>query len=310
MLEVHFADGRSPLIVEVPSLLTSLTWASDAELVYRTAGRPLGTEPEPTFYVFSVEDGRSRWLAEVEGTVDTVWTGRPGHLSLLMESDQGKALFDLDARSGALDRMPAFDEAFDGLEIYPLFGHSWSAQRQEVALIAWPYDWLEEGVEPTRMNSQWSPLLNEPSIQNFVTTRRDGSRITQRELAQEARRKKPFRLFLLNVAGGCQEVPGSYKAHHPLWSPDGRVLAFMRYEEDGEAVWLARRDELSLSRAGACPPVPHPVMHPPSFLWCKLMDQDAPNAGESAKQGIKPAKWYRLDLSDGVDIDTACGIMQ
>jgi len=296
-LEISFADDRAPILIENASLIHPIGWASDTELVYRTSGPPLGVEAKSALHVFSTEDQQSRFLTTVEDTVDATWMGVDGHLCVLTELEGRSGLFDLDVRTGVFQRMTGFDEAFDRLQVYPLFRHSWSAQCQEAAVVAWPHDYLEEGVEPTRMNSHWTPILDDPSIQNCIS-RKDGSRITQRELTREAKRKKPFRLFLLDTAGECREVPGTYKAHHPLWSPDGSVIAFQRYEERGEGIWLLRRSDLSLCRAGTLS-LSNPVLHPSGVLFYQTADETIRPDKEHERKRAMSAKWQQLQMSAG-----------
>ena len=308
--EVHFTDGRRPLVHEDDGMVSRplvheddgmvspLVWASDTELVYRRMARPLSPDAKATLRVFCIENGQSRALATVEDTMSVAAMGRPEHLSVLAQTVNREGLFDLDTQTGALQRLHVYDSALEALEVYPLFRHSWFAARQEVALIAWPRDFLEEGEEPTQWNSQWTPILDTPWIQDDVSVQRDGSRITQRELIQQARRNKPFRLFLLDNTGACLEAPGTYNAHHPVWSPDGSLLAFLRYEAEGSGLWLLNRSDLSLRRMGSCL-TSSPVMHPSGVLFCWMIDETIPKDREHERERMRSARWHPLDLRNG-----------
>lgn len=308
VIEICFADGREPLVLEDESPITPLAWASDDELVYRVSGQPLGKADAAWIWVVSVGSGISRPLMTANDMTSIVWAGESGHLSVLAEPKGKAGLFDLDVNTGTLRRLSVFDSALERLEVYPLFGHSFFRPRGELALIAWPLGgYLPEGVEPTEANSHWSPILDEPSIQDYVDVRPDGTTITQREMTRGAKRMTPFRLFLLDATGGCEEVPETHKAYRPLWSPDGATLSFERFEhsnplyETGSVagVWLARRGDLSLKRVGGCGPTDSTIMHPSSVLLCRLEDETIPANLDNGRARLRSNRWRSFVLSDG-----------
>jgi hypothetical protein len=319
VLEVRFAGGGrrratlSFVVGEEDTIISPVAWASDAELVYWVSGHPLGERSSPTLWALSVEDGTSRPIRDLGDGFDpmsAVYSGVPGHLSVLAEPKGEKGLFDLDVSTGEMRRLPAFDAALSRLDVYPLFGHSWCPQRQEAALVAWPHgDYLPEGVEPTQHNSQWLPILDEPSIQDEVLVRPDGTRMTQREVAQEARRMTPFRLFLLDASGACAEVPNTHKAHRPRWSPDGSLLAFQRYEHSDpqrkagggspEGAWLLRRSDLSPTRLGGCSASRSTLMHPSGVLLCHLEDESIPADADRGRARARSARWAGFAVRGG-----------
>ena len=279
-------------------MIAAQTWASDSELVYWKSGLLVDTLANSTLHILNIEDGHSRPLASIKNTMSIVSMGKAGHLCVLTELEGRQGLFDLDTRTGKFARLTRFDKALDGLEVYPAFGHSWSEERQEAALIAWPHDYLEEGVEPTKWNSQWLPTFDDPSIPNYVSTRRDGSRVTHRELVQESKRKKPFRLFLLSEEAAYLEVPGTNQAHQPLWSPDGSLLACARYEETGEILWILRRSDLSLHRVGALCSL-DPIAHPSGSLFYRTVDETIPRTDDRLRERMQSARWHQLLFKNG-----------
>ncbi|MES2459978.1 MAG: hypothetical protein V4671_05285 [Armatimonadota bacterium] len=316
-LEVHFDDGRAPLVLESDRLISPCAWASDTEFVYRMAGESLDDQPMPSMpsmpslHVLSVEDGTSRLLLEQDHhnqSMSIVPSGRPGYVSVLTEPQGKPGLFDLDVRTGQMVRRSEFDTALAGLEVYPLFDHAWSEAHEEVAFIGWRHgDYLQEGIEPTPQNSQWSPVLDTPAIQDTVVTRPDGTTITQRDLTAESKRRTPPRLFILRgtgagESGDLREVPGTEWTHHPLWSPDGTLVSFERFIVGGDSgVWLARRDDLSLLRLGDCSPAPSTLMHPSGVLLANLEDASLPSAKSLryVRAGIVPSAWREFRLKGG-----------
>jgi hypothetical protein len=311
VFEVRFVDGRNPMVLEyADGPITPVGWASDDEVVYHVWGEPLGKEPTPSLHAFSVANGTSRLICHKNDVVSFAWSGRPGHLSVLAEPQGKPGLFDLDTATGQMRRLSEFDAALERLDVCPLFGHSWCEARQEVALIGWPHgDYLDDGEQYTEENSHWTPMLDEPSIQDYVSERADGTRVTQRELTQEAKRKKPYRLFLLDASGECREVPGTYKAHRPLWSADGSMLSFEHYGVFGRmpplpkrsisSIWLARREDLSLMRIGGCPLTPSTLMHPAGVLLCHLEDETIPISQDHGLARARARRWRAFEVRNG-----------
>jgi hypothetical protein len=246
-----------------------------------------------------VEDGKARPLPDLGVALSATTIGRDGLLCVLSCAEGSPGLFELDTHTGAAKRLTAFDSAFAQLDVYPSFRHAWSSERQEATLTAWPRDYLEPGVESTTENSQWIPGLDGSVNQNEVVLLRDGSSMTNRELNEEMKRRKPFRLFRLDAAGACAEIPDTYHAHCPLWSPDGSVLAFKRFELPDEGVWLLYRSDLSVHRVGTCYVGSDPLWHPSGVLFCHLSDETNPLTRESCLSRLESSEWRRLTVRNG-----------
>ena len=297
-LEIHFSDGRPPLVFEDDGTIRLLAWASETELVYDKLRRPFVRGAEPTLHVFCVEDSTSHSLAITKDAKSVVNMGTSGHLSVLTRLEGKSGLFDLDVRTGTMARMPAFDKALDPLILCTALGHSWSADRQEVALISCRHNYLEEGMEQTEANSQTRPLLDRSSAREEMTFGPDGNSATQGEVSQEAKRESPFRLFLLDKTGGVEEIPGTRGAQHPLWSPDGSTLVFTRFVESQHELWLLNRSDLSLRRIGGYL-IGEPIRHPSGVFFCDMIDETIPNTKEYQTDRLLSREWRRLLAKNG-----------
>ena len=293
-LEVHFSDGREPVrwqqgsdSEEETGLVVPLAWASDDELIFYVAGQPVGPDEHTSVQCLSVSSGRTRIVLESEDTMSVSQGGETGHLSILMKPAGGKvALFDLDVAAARLRHLSGFDRALNGLEIYPLFGHAWYASRQEVVVIGWPEgEYLDPATEPTRHNSQWSPIFGAP---------------------KDEKHKTPSRAFLLGATGERIEVPNTYGANHPLWSADGSLLSVERFEHYDpqiphasiNGIWTARRDDLSVTRLGGCGYVEATLMHPGNLMFCHL--EDEPVADSRDRERVSgSARWRTFQVRDG-----------
>ena len=287
-LRIDFLDGRESLVREVVPHVQPLVWTSDLNLIYRTFGS--SHDEKSMLFALSITSGRSEKITEINDTIHASWHGISGHISVLTGSEGKNGLYDLDTYTGSWKRLAIYDKAFEHLLVYPQFGHSWSPRKEEVALIAWPFDYLEAGVKPNENNSQWLPILDTPSIQNAVMIKKDGGKTTQAELAHQAKERKPPRLFLLNNLGEFRDVPGTSWANHPLWSADGNILSFKQYVRPHESLWLIQRD--NLERHQVVVPTTHiiSVMHPNGILYYKLGNQTGWNM---------PSIWQTLLLEHG-----------
>jgi len=291
-------SSSEPIVYEDEHLVRPLAWASDSEILFlRYSLDP--HDQKPTLCSLSIFDMQVNEQIEIEDAFAVSWLGRDGHISILGELQDRYGLFDLNTRRMDISRMQEFDSSFEKLEVYPLFGHSWSVENREVALIAWPKDHLELGEVATAQNSQWSPILDTPSIQDYVIRNKDGSTMTQRDLSQVAKTKKPYRLFILDISGECIEVPATSKAHDPHWSPDGSILVFQRYEEGREGIWYVRRSDLLPRRIGKCSFATRLIVHPDGVLYCQLETQDVPAIGRYDGQQTRKFPWRRFRLSNG-----------
>jgi len=309
-LGVYFDDDRSPLhyVHDDPGcLIHPLGWVSDDEVLLSVSGAPLGSDPVATIYAYSLPSGLSRHVTDSEDSLIGEG-GLPGTLPAIFQAGRETHFVTIDGITGARRDHANFDAAIGGLDVYPLFGHAPSPDRNEIAVIGWPIgDYLPEGEPHTEINSQWSPILDEPSIQNMVSTMPDGSRVAQRELTREAKRKTPHRMFLLNRSGSQQEIPGSAKARRPLWSPDGTLLIFERYTPRDPTtssgsiseVWAMRRDDLTLMCLGACSPIDSTVMHPSGILFCHLEDASIPTNEDHGRARARSSRWCTFKVSAG-----------
>jgi len=300
-LVIQFSNGRPAETVSGEDWLFPIIWASPHELIYSVLG-------DPTLLLFDVNTCRteaSLALDEPPGSPFRVTSGSSyatwpvtGGVSCLGEQQGRDGLFSIDVRSGRCEPIAEFEPTFDEVEVYPLFGHSWSPDGQSVALVAWPQDYLPEGTLPTHGNSQWMPILDHPSIQHYPVIRRDGSRATQREISEEAKRMKPSRLFVLDSRGGLTEVPGSDHACAPHWSPDGSAVAFCRYEDPGLGLYVADTATWQSHRVGSLPISQVPVYHPAGVLLCYLEDEEeTPPPGR-----FRTRHQRRFTLRDGMAV--------
>lgn len=294
VLEIRPVEGGEPVQLELSEWPLRFVWISDEELVYSIfwAGN--------TLHLFSLEERRSRPLLEIDapqfgpnelgGGSSWAPTSAPGCFSYMGESGGREGFFTIDARRGRIERRPGFDLAFQELDVYPPFGHSWSPDDRRVVAAAWPRDYLEDGVQATQTNSQWTPALDDPTIQNFIAIKRDGTRVTQRELSQEARWKKPFRLFLLDETDAYQELLGTSHGHQPQWSPDGTLLAYRRYEEEGVGLYLMQTGTWAGSRLGSVSLGQREVVHPEGVLYCHL---EAEHQADYLRR-VAASRWQRI----------------
>ncbi len=287
-LRIEFVDGREPIIKRFSRHVTSLVWVSNSELVHQIFA-PAANE-KSMLCALSITDMRSRVITEVDDTIHVSWKGIPGHVSVLKGREGRNGLYDLDTLTGDWKRLIYYDQAFGRIMAYPLFGHSWSTQTQEVALIAWPYDYLEPDVEPDENNSHWLPILDTLSIQEEILIRKNGSKITQRELTRDAKKRKPPRIFLLNASGEFREIPGTAWARHPNWSPDGSMLSFEQPIKPWEVIGLVRRENLEWHSVDTHTTHAVSVMHPNGILFYKT--------GNNIEQE-QPAEWRQLLLQHG-----------
>lgn len=297
-IEVLFAEGREALRFTFPQRVGELIWVTPDELACQVM-------EDDRLHLCDLRDGTSRPALSLAQQVRSplelapgsslATFPAPGQLSYLGDREGVEGLFRLDLHIPEARHLPFFDGFQRQCEVYPLFGHVWSPDGRWVAVTAWPGDLLEPGVEPTQANSHWSPILDDPSIQSLPVIKQDGSRVTQREMSQEAKQQKPPRLFLVSTTGDWRELPESSHARAPCWSPDGSLLSFRRYQSPNLGLWALDPTNLAVQRLGTTSPAYREVMHPDGHLYCWLEDEDAP----ASRHKRPPGRWHRLCLKAG-----------
>jgi len=287
-IHIEFLDRREPFVRKMPLHVQPLVWVSTSLLVYQVFG--LSPGEKSALFTLSLTSGQTRFVTEVDDRFHASWNGIPGHISVLTGSEGKNGLYDIDVHTGEWKRLTVYDEALKHLMVYPQFGHSWSPQKKQVALIAWPYDFLGKGIKFDEDNSQWSPILDKPLIQSSVVIRKDGSKTTQHELTQNSKRRKPPRLFLLNSAGKHKEVPATYWASNPIWSPDESMLCFKQYLRPQESLWIMMGSSLECRLVGTTTAHAVAVMNPSGILFYRM---------DSRMEPSTVSLWQKLLLKQG-----------